>query len=138
MGRKGQSVIFENVLIFTAGIAIFVLFYTVFSIYQVHFTNVGIDSQLSEINDYVSSHILLMAGKDGINSSVTLKIPRTVATELYELELYPTGLNVTSITSNIRKHSSLYNLPVVLVPKRIPSSSGKITIYKRGNRINIL
>jgi len=138
MYKKGQSVVFENVLIFTAGVAIFILFYTVFTIYQTHFTSVGIDSQLAEIRDYISTHIILMAGKENINSSVTLKIPRTVTTELYEIELYQTGLNVTSSTTHIRKHSNLYNLSVVLVPKRIPSSSGKITIYKKGNRINII
>lgn len=138
MSRKGQSVIFENVLIFVAGVTIFILFYSVFTAYQANFTAIGIDSQLSEIRDYISTHILLMAGKEGINSSVIIKIPRTVATELYEVELYSSGLNLTSSVTNVRKHSNLYSLPVTLIPKRIPSSAGKITIYKKGNRINIM
>ncbi len=130
--------IFENVLIFVAGVTIFILFYSVFTAYQANFTAIGIDSQLSEIRDYISTHILLMAGKEGINSSVIIKIPRTVATELYEVELYSSGLNLTSSVTNVRKHSNLYSLPVTLIPKRIPSSAGKITIYKKGNRINIM
>ncbi|MEE9406261.1 MAG: hypothetical protein V3V26_02540 [Candidatus Aenigmarchaeota archaeon] len=138
MSRKGQSVIFENVLIFVAGVTIFILFYSVFTAYQANFTAIGIDSQLSEIRDYISTHILLMAGKEGINSSVIIKIPRTVATELYEVELYSGGLNLTSSVTSVRKHSNLYSLPVTLIPKRIPSSAGKITIYKKGNRINIM
>ncbi len=138
MSRKGQSVVFENVLIFVAGVTIFILFYSVFTAYQANFTAIGIDSQLSEIRDYISTHILLMAGKEGINSSVIIKIPRTVATELYEVELYSGGLNLTSSVTSVRKHSNLYNLSVTLIPKRIPSSAGKITIYKKGNRINIM
>ncbi len=138
MPVKGQSVVFENVLIFVAGVTIFVLFYSVFTAYQANYTAIGIDSQLSEIRDYISTHILLMAGKEDINSSVTLKIPRTVATELYEIEVYRGGLNLTSSVTGVRKHSGLYNLSVTLVPKRVPSSAGKVTIYKKGDRINII
>ena len=138
MARKGQSVVFESVLIFTAGVAIFLISYSVFSMYQVQFTNIGLDSQLSEIRDSISTHILLLSEKEGINSSITLKVPRTVGTELYGIILYPGGLNVTSATSGITKHSNLYNLSLSLVPKQIPSSAGKITIYKKGNRINII
>ena len=138
MKRKGQSVVFENVLIFTAGVVIFIVSYTVFSAYQAQFTMMGVDSQLSEIRDHITSHILILSGKEDINSSVTIQIPRTVATEHYVIELYSGGLNVTSANTQITKHSSLFNLSLSLTPKRIPSSSGKITIYKRGNRINII
>lgn len=135
--KKGQVIVFENVLIFTISVAIFIVCFAVFTIYQGYFTQVGISDQVSQVRDYITSHIIILAEKEGMNSSMTVKIPRTVGSEPYEITLSQSGLAVTSLVSGISRTSQVYGLPYVFASRRIPSSRGKITIYKKANQIII-
>jgi hypothetical protein len=138
MQLKGQTIVFENVLIFTAGVAIFIICFTVFNIYQQNFVTTGIDTQLAEIRDTVATHILFISEKDSIDSTITLKIPKVVADEPYEIILSPSGLNVTAGGVGISKFTPLYNLTgVVFRWSTVPSVQGKISIYKTAQQIII-
>ena len=59
--RKAQAAVFESVLIFTAGVALFMMSYAVFTVYQSYFTTVGLDDQLRATNEYIKTHIILLA-----------------------------------------------------------------------------
>lgn len=133
MTRKSQAMIFENVLIFTAGVAIFILCYAVFMVYQGYFTTLGVEDQLGAVNEYVKSHIILLAEKDA-NSSVVFNLPKEVSNEHYTVELTPEGVNVTSLASRISRFSTL-SLDVELEPKKVPSMRARITLKKKGNKI---
>jgi hypothetical protein len=135
--KKGQVLVFENVLIFTISVAIFIVAFSVFNIYQAYFTQVGVSDQVAQVRDYIVSHVMVVSAKDAVNSSVTVKIPRTVGSEPYEIILSNSGLMVTSLVTGVSKTSDMYGLPYNFASRRIPSSRGKITIYKKANQIII-
>ena len=138
--KKGQAIIFENVLIFTIGVAIFIVCYAVFSIYQYsYFDPIGTADQLEGIKDYISSHIILLAGKADANSSLVLEIPATAGTENYRIELSGlSGLNLTTFTTGTSKTSPLFGLAdSFILTGAVPSTEGRITLKKTGNQIYI-
>lgn len=140
-GRKGQAIIFENVLIFTIGVAIFVVCYAIFNIYQyTYFNPVGTGDQLEGTRDLIASHILLLAEKPA-NSTFVLDIPESVGPESYTIRLSPDGLNLTSALG-ISKASPLFGLAGAFdlstrPPAGILSSEGRITLKKAGDQIYI-
>jgi len=135
--RKSQAIIFENVLIFTVSIAIFILLFAVFNIYQSYFTYVSVDDHLTEVGNYITSHIILLAEKGDANSSTIIVVPKTIGGEPYEIELLEDSLRVMTMNTQVSKFTSLYNLPFEFVPKKIPGTRGKITLKKNGNQIII-
>ena len=132
MAKKGQVLVFENVLIFTAGVAIFILSYAVFMVYQNYFTAVGVEDQLGAVNEYVKSYVVLIAENDA-NATVTFKIPKEVGNEHYTIELTPDGVNTTSLSTGVSSFSTM-NLGMQARGK-VPSTRGKITLKKEGNKI---
>ena len=138
-GKKGQAIIFENVLIFTVGVAIFIVCYAVFSIYQyTYFDPIGTGDQLESVKDYLSSQIILIAEKDA-DSSVILDIPTSVGPENYQIVLSTeSGLNLTALDSGISKSTPLFGLGESFVMTgAVPSTEGRITLKKTGNQIYI-
>lgn len=131
--KKAQAAVFENVLIFTAGVAIFIMSYAVFMVYQNYFTAVGVDDQLLAVNEYIKSHIIVLAEKDA-NSSLTFRIPKAVSNEQYTIALTETGLNTTTMLTGTSIFSIL-SLGVQFERREIPSTRGRITLKKEGNKI---
>lgn len=134
MAKKGQILVFENVLIFTIGVTIFIMSFAVFSIYQTQFTYQGTSDQMGQIRDYITSSILMVAEKPA-DSSVTLQIPKTISGEPYEIILSPEGLNVTSRFGH--RFSSLYSIQLDFQERAVPSTRGRITLKREGDQINI-
>jgi hypothetical protein len=100
---------------------------------------VGVNDQLLEISEYVGSNIIKLAETGSAeDASVILKIPRKIGNEEYVIELSGNGLNVTSSTTRVSRHSGLYNLnETYSLTGRVASGRGEAIIYKTGNQIII-
>lgn len=134
---KGQSLIFEQVLLFAIGIVIFISSFAVFRVYEAHFLSVTVNDQINEIKDWMVSNILELSKKD-INSSVILRIPKRVDSQPYEIRLSNSGINVTALITFASTSSNLYGLNESMeFEGRASSDSGKIIIYKKGDKIII-
>ena len=66
---KGQSPIFEQVMLFLIGVAIFIACLSVFSIYEVYFTDIMMEDQLNEVEGFIISNILRLSKKDARGSN---------------------------------------------------------------------
>jgi len=104
---RGQLPVFEAVLIFGIGVAIFILCYAVFSSHQQSFNTFGVHAQLNNVQNVMISYILLLTGKDA-NSSVRVDLPRTIANLPYKIVLNKSGLFIESELGT--RHHSLYGL----------------------------
>jgi hypothetical protein len=134
---KAQTLVFENVLIFGIGVAIFILSYAAFTAYQLHFSGVGNNDQMNRVKDILVSNILMLGEKEAVNSSVTLKIPKKIGADVYKVELSNGGINIS--LSNVYVFSPIYNLNKSLtLSGKAVSIKGKVTIYKKGNKIIII
>ena len=134
---RGQSPVFEQVMLFAVGIAIFIMSFSMFKIYEIYFTDVIIKDQLNEVKDFITSNILRVSKKDR-DSSIILEIPRTILNQPYEVSLSDKGINITSMVSKVYVESELYNLTESFeFSGNIRSSHGKHIIYKKGNKIII-
>ena len=139
MEFKGQSLIFEQVMLFLVSVIIFTVSLTVFTIYQDSFISHGAANHLDEVTEWTSSHILKAAEK-GTNSTslAVVQIPRYIAGSLYILELTSGGLTVTDAASGIEKKSTLYYLNETFqFSGKTTSQKGRLTIKKEGNQIII-
>ena len=47
--RKAQSVIFEQVILFGIGVAIFIICFAIFNIYQNYFMTISLNDQLGQM-----------------------------------------------------------------------------------------
>jgi hypothetical protein len=137
---KGVSVIFEYALLFMFGIIIFISSVGVFRGYQTYFNSVSVEDQLSGISEYVSSNIIKLAEMSSEDeSSVVVGIPKKIGgDEGYIIELSSQGLNVTSASTRISRHSDLYNISRTMnLSGKVMSGAGSVIIYKTGNQIII-
>jgi hypothetical protein len=133
---SGQSLIFEQVMLFGIGVAIFVVLFAVFTIYQHYFASVNLHNQLDEVNDVVVLNIIKLVEKDNVTAHVIVDIPRRIGDEGYEIVLSDRGLNVTSLLTGVSKSSSLYGLNESYnLTGSVMSIFGRIIIYKKENKI---
>jgi hypothetical protein len=134
--RAGQSIIFEQVLLFGIGVAIFVALFGVFTVYQNYFASANLDNQLDEVKNVVVSNIIKLSEKGDVDAYVMMKIPRKISDEGYEISLSGSGLNVTGLLTGISKSSSLYGLNETHeLAGSVMSALGRFIIYKKGNKI---
>ena len=136
---KAVSVIIEYVLLFMFGIIILISCMSVFSNYDAYFNSVSVNDQLTGISEYLGSNIIKLAEMGAVeDSSVILKIPKKIGNENYMIELSSQGLNLTSISTKVSKHSALYGLnETYSLNGRVASGRGELIIYKTGNQIII-
>lgn len=133
---SGQSLVFEQVLLFGIGVGIFVTLFAAFAVYQMYFSDMSINNQLSEIKDVVVLNIMRLTDKENITASVMLDIPRRVGDEGYEIRLSSNGLVVRSLISGTEKTSSLYGLNQTYnMSGSVMSVLGRFIIYKKENKI---
>jgi hypothetical protein len=114
---KGQSPIFEQVMLFSISIAIFIICLSIFHIYEVYFTDIMMEDQLTGVKDFITSNILTLSKKNE-NFSMKLEIPGRILNQIYEINLY-------NLTESFEFSGSIL------------SSYGKHIIYKKGNKIII-
>jgi len=140
MKMKGQMLVFEQVLIFTISVVIFITSFALFVVYQNHYSSETSHDQLIQIREYVMSNIVEIADDMDFESSVTLSIPKRVGNDFYRIRLTNQGLNITSWppTNATEKFSTLYDLNQTFTfSGTVASDRGKIIIYKKGNSIYI-
>jgi CTP-dependent riboflavin kinase len=137
---KAVSMIFEYALLFMFGIIIFISSVGVFSSYETYFNSVSVDDQLTIVREYMSSSIIKLAEMSSReDSSMVVTIPKKIGgDEGYMIELSAQGLNVTSASTHVSKHSDLFNLSRTMdLSGRVVSGAGSVKIYKTGNQIII-
>lgn len=133
---SGQSLIFEQVLLFGIGVGIFVALFAVFTVYQNYFTSVNLHNQLDEVKDVVVLKIIKLIEKENVTTYMVVEIPRRISDEGYEIVLSNNGLNVTSLLTGVSKSSSLYGLNESYnLTGSVMSIFGRIIIYKKENKI---
>lgn len=136
--RKGQAQVFEQVLLFAIGVMIFIVCFASFSAYQSYFVDAGNTDQLIQIRDYIAYAIVKASeGWNTTDSYITLEVPKTIGDEMYRVKLWPKGLTITMLPSMRSNFTELYgiNLTTELIESEVPSSYGRIVLYKNGNKI---
>ncbi|MBN2042378.1 MAG: hypothetical protein JW754_01075 [Candidatus Aenigmarchaeota archaeon] len=137
--KKGQTIVFEQVLIFSISVAIFIAAFTLFSMYQTQYMSITTRDHLAGVKEYVMSNIIDIAKKEGFNSSLTVKIPRTISNRLYILDLNNNGLYVNMTGGGIYEFSGLGVLnDTFTFGGQVSSDLGVIVIYKKGDKILLM
>ncbi len=133
---RGQSPVFEQVMLFAIGVGIFGGFLFFFGLYESHFTSEGRQMQLDSARYVLSLDIASLAARDG-SSSVTEPVQKKAGDEPYKIRLNSTGLYLW--TSEKSSWSNVYymNELVVFEDSSVWSTGGKVTIIKEGNNIKL-
>jgi len=138
MKLKGQTIVFEQVLLFTIGIVVLISSFSLFVMYQNYYTSATNADHIAEVKEYVLSSIMKLSENREFNSSAIVKIPQTINNEYYRISLTNDGLNISLTTSKMNDFSRLYGLNKTFsFGGTVTSGRGKIVIYKRGDSIII-
>lgn len=139
MKSKGQTLVFEQVLLFTIGVTVFLISFALFMMYQNHYISETTRDQITQVKEYLLSNIIKLCEKEDFNSSIVLDLPQTIGNSLYRISFSPEGLNITlEPETTIYEFSNLYGFNETFTFKgMVISDRGKIVIYKRGNSIYI-
>ena len=135
---KGQSVIFEEVLLFGISVAIFIVAFAIFQMYQMNFSSDSLADHTRTVRDMVLGHIVELTRLGDLNASITLRIPREISGEYYDISINDTDIAVvtdrtkTTASYNIESISTAYSFSGETASRR-----GEIIIYKRGYNIII-
>ena len=133
---KGQNLIFEQVLLFGIAVAIFVMSYSIFQLYQGHYTYTSVGDQVKGVRDLLVTHVVQMAKLPDANMSVTVPLPKKISGELYIIEFAEGSLNITTVNTITTAGSTMYGLGEDFdFSGKTTSSKGEIIIYKRGSNI---
>jgi hypothetical protein len=138
---KGQTAVFEEVMLFGIGVAIFIASFYIFSYYQETMVQATAEDHLSETMEYLSSTLLDVSRMPG-NASVTLQIPEKInGRYYYTIRLNQTGLFLKLVPDGKEISSNLYGIQngagIIIRDSSIASVSRKIMIYKRGSEVGI-
>ncbi len=132
---KGQILVFEQVIVFGIGVAIFAASFALFVMYQNQYSFSTGQDQLTGVREYLVSSIIKTCGSEAANSSYVLAVPRTIGGSLYKIALSPAGLNLT-LESGGSDFSPLYGLNETFeFSGMVVSDLGKIVIYKSGKAV---
>jgi hypothetical protein len=131
---KGQILVFEQVLLFSLGVAIFIASFALFVMYHTHYLAITAEDQIAGVKEYITSNIINLVGKGDFNSSVILKIPRRINNQNYYISL-DNGVKVT-LYDGTYDFSDLSTLSESFeFEGENVLSDGEIVIYKIGNKI---
>jgi hypothetical protein len=139
---KGQNAVFEEVLLFGISVAIFIMAFAIFSMYQNHFTSTSINDHTRAVRDIVLGHVVELTRIDDLNASFTMRIPKEIGGEHYTIYLDNNEIGVVTDLTNITVVSNIASLSTVGGGKytfsgETTSSRGELIIYKRGYNIII-
>lgn len=140
MALKGQTLVFENVIIFSIGVTMFIFSFVMFLNLQEYYRAVAIHDHMNKLENVLVANVIYVATSDEINVSVIVEIPETIGGEFYTVGFEDEKLYVDLESATVKKTSGLFNLgeDFDIVTGSIVSNRGKATIYKNGDRINIL
>ncbi len=139
---KGQNVVFEQVLLFGISVAIFVTAFTIFQMYQAHFSSGSLSDHTRSVRDIIFSHVVEMTRIGDLNASLTVRIPRDLSGEYYSISVNDTEISVATDLTKTKAVSSIGFLSkagggVYTFSGETRSVRGEIIIYKRGYNIII-
>ena len=139
MKSKGQTLVFEQVLLFTIGVTVFLISFALFMMYQNHYISETTRDQITQVKEYLLSNIIKLCEREDFNSSVVLDLPQRIGNSLYRISFSPEGLNITlEPETGLYEFSNLYGFNETFTFQgMVISDRGKIVIYKRGNSIYI-
>jgi len=138
---KGQTRVFEEVLLFAISIAIFVTCLSIFQMYQSHFGYISLTDQTRELGNIVHGHLLQMARLEALDASVVVPIPREISGESYSVSVNDTDITIVTERTQTRYIGRLQMISDELegaitgLSGQTSSGKGQIIIYKRGNNI---
>jgi len=137
---KAQSAVFEQVLLFTISVAIFIIALGIFQFYQSYFSSASLSDHTRAVRDIVYNHIAELTQIEDLNASFMLKIPKQLAGEYYTLKINNTEFSVVTQQTGIAAVSNISSLSLgyggmYTFSGETRSSRGKIIIYKRGHNI---
>ncbi|MBN2330804.1 MAG: hypothetical protein JXC85_03235 [Candidatus Aenigmarchaeota archaeon] len=133
---KAQSIIFEQVLLFMISVAIFIICFALFQIYENHYSFVALNDQIKAVRDMITAQVIQLVKHEGMDVSASLSIPKRISGEYYDIRFIGTGLNVSLAVSKIAATSDLFRLGERFsFSGNSTSAKGEIIIYKRGNNI---
>ncbi len=134
---KGQTLVFEQVLIFTMGVVILIAMYALFVMYQNFYTSATMSDHARQVKEYIASAVLELSKYD-FNSSSVIEIPERIGGYIYKVELSNAGINITFVGKEFSDFSHIFNLgDIYELSGTAVSESGKIVIEKRGNKIRL-
>jgi hypothetical protein len=130
--------VFEQVLMFSIGVAIMIMAFALFTMYQNYYTSATASDQMTEVKEYVLSSIIKACESDA-NVTMILTIPKTVSNSFYKISLSNAGLNVTlEPPSGSGDFSPLYGLNETFeFSGMVISDLGKVVVYKNGNLVSL-
>jgi hypothetical protein len=136
---KGQTLVFEQVLLFTIGVAIMITSLALFMMYQNYYLSVTTTDHLAEVKEQIMSNIIKLSEKESLNSSALLEIPQRIGSSYYRTTLSNAGLNITlEQAEDMSDFSPVYGLNKTFnFSGSVMSDRGKIVIYKKGDSIII-
>ncbi|MBI4020762.1 MAG: hypothetical protein HY369_00805 [Candidatus Aenigmarchaeota archaeon] len=134
---KGQSLVFEQVMLFTIGVAILVICVSIFTIYQGYFLGVGETNQLDQATEWVAAHIVEAALTSGsTTATLEIPVPRTVGNAVYQVTLSSQGLVVENLLTGAQSRSTLATLNQTFqLSGTVTSVNGRIIVKKDGNQV---
>jgi hypothetical protein len=136
--KKAQTMIFEQVILFSIGVTIFVMCFAAFNIYQDYYESVSLNDQMGQLKSWITSHVIRIIENRDANTSIILEIPRRISGEEYEIEFDDEGISIVSFLSRTVKKAPLFNLTEQYnFSGRVTSTGRQFVIYKKGKDIII-
>jgi hypothetical protein len=135
----GQSMIFEQALLFGMGVTIFIVCYAVFNIYEDHFSHIALIDQLDEIRGWVGANTVKFVGKnpDG-DGWISFAIPKRAGGQPYYITFSGNGVNITAKLTGDYSWSPVFGLnDTYTMSGMANSNTGKCLIYKTGDKLII-
>ncbi len=139
---KGQSRVFEQVLLFGISVAIFVACFGIFQLYQGHFSYISTNDNLVALGNVLYSHITEITRIDNMNTSLVVSIPKDIGGERYDISINDTDLLILTKETDQKSITRMNLIGTGLsgqyhLSGETTSGRGEIIIYKRGYNIII-
>gem|GEM_PF-1940315 len=136
MAKIGQVLAFEQIVLFSLAVSIFIATYFIFNSYTSVYAEFAEYDQLEQIKETVANSILSLLLSTNSSSSIVVKIPKFAGQKPYFIALRENGLYVY-VRNGRESFSNLYfmNKTYTFKKSTILSGRGKLIIYKTGNSI---
>lgn len=141
---KGQYGIIENVILFSIGLIILTVSFSIFNLLNYRVVSETTNDQFSELGLYIGSAVLQAAGEGRFFDTATifLDVPKRISNQLYEINLTHSGIKIISSESQQQSLTSLYNINASVVNVSGSEISGngalKMLYTQAGNQITVL
>lgn len=137
MKSKGQTLVFEQMLMFTVGIVILLTSVALFMMYQTFYVSETAQDQITQVKEYIMSSIIKLCENEEFNSSTVIEIPKTLGGSLYRISLTDSSLNITQEPEGpLNDFSPLYGLNETFSFGGMAISDvGRVVLYKRGTSV---